>query len=234
MTLLEYVYDLRGIIRNNRLVDDDRLDDRLLREWVHTNRSAWIRKESSKGGWQIPTQIVQSLGAVLLEVSDRSKSIALLTTGGSILRTTLEIPKTVELKNRDGITEVGPIDPIALAFSYVTIKRARFFGNGRFNKSAICAFPYDSRIYLWANLTNVSFYKYIRYIGVHGIFEDPTEAEQFNHVNGQPCYSDDDEYPMSSWMWKFLREEILEANIDKLLRIPVDKSNDADDDTQER
>ena len=234
MTLNQYIYDLRGIIRNNRLADDDRLSNRLLKEWVRTHRAVWIRRESSHGGWQVPRQIIQSLGCVLLEVSDRSKCPDLLTTGGSVLRTVLEIPKTIEFKNRDGIIECGPVDKIALPFSYVPIERARFFGNGRFNKSAICAFPYDSRIYLWANLTNTSFYKYIRYIGVHAVCEDPTEAAQFNHISGLACYSDDDEYPMNSWMWKFLRSEILEANFELLMQVPVDKTNDADDDTKER
>lgn len=231
MTLNQYTYDLKGIIRNNRLADDDRLDDRLLREWVHTHRAVWIRQESSKPGWQVDRQIGQDIYDTL-EVADRSR-VSSFTTGGSILRTVKDIPKTIELKNKSGLLEVGPIDKMALPFSYVTLHRARSFGQGKFNKAAICAFPYDNRIYLWANLTNASFYKYIRYIGMFGLFEDPTQASQFNHISGAACYSDDDEYPMNSWMWKYLREEILEANLEKLMKIPVDKTNDADDDTKE-
>jgi hypothetical protein len=227
MTLNEIIFDLRGIIRNNRLADDDRLDNRLLKEWVHTNRAVWIRRESSKGGWQVDRQIIQDIYCDL-EVTDRSK-VSGLTTGGSVLRTTQDIPKAIELKNKSGILEVGPVDRIALPFSFVTLNRARVFGNGRFNGKSICAFPYDSRIYLWANMSNESFYKYIRYIGMHILAEDPTEAARFKHVNGDTLYSDDLEYPMNSWMWKFLREEILEANFEALMKTPTDKNNDADD-----
>ena len=233
MTLNEIVYDLRMLVRNNRLTANDRLDDRLLKEWVHTHRATWIRQESSKPGWQVPREIVQSLGCVLLEVSDRSKCTALLTTSGSILRTVLDIPKAIELKNKSGVIEVGPVDKLALPFSYVTINRARFIGQGKFNKSAICAFPYDSKIYLWAEMTNRSLFKYIRYIGVHIISEDPTEVAKFNHADGTTCYSDDQEYPMNSWMWKYIREEIKKTNLEPLLKIPTDKQNDADDNTQE-
>ena len=232
MTLNQHVYDLREIIRNNRLADDDRLSNRLLKEWVHTNRADWIRRESSKSGWKLPRQIVQSLGCVLLEVSDRSKCPVLLTTSGSILRTSRDLPKSIELKNRDGVIEVGPVDKIALPFSYVPVERARFFGHGKFNGSAICAFRYDNRIYLWAQLTNESFYKYIRYIGVDGIWEDPTEVANFSHIDGTACYSDDDEYPMNSWMWKYMRDEILKANFELLMEAPTDKKNDADDQTR--
>ena len=232
MTLNQSVYDLRGIIRNNRLADDDRLDDRLLKEWIHTNRAVWIRQESGKSAWQVPRQIIQSLGCVLLEVSDRSKCPVLLTTSGSILRTNRDLPKSIELKNRDGVIEVGPVDKIALPFSYVPVERARFFGHGKFNGTAICAFRYDNRIYLWAQLTNESFYKYIRYIGVDGIWEDPTEVANFSHIDGTACYSDDDEYPMNSWMWKYMRDEILKANFELLMKAPTDKKNDADDQTR--
>jgi len=225
MTLNQIIYDLRGIISQQHLADDTRLDDRLLKEWVHTTRAVWIRRESSKGGWQIDRQITQDVHDTL-EVSDRSK-VSNLVTGGSILRSSTDIPKTIELKNKSGIIEVGPVEKIALPFSFVPLHRARTFASGRFNGSAICAFLYGSRIYLWANMTNESFYKYIRYIVVNGIFEDPTEAEQFTHVDNTPCYSDDDEYPMNSWMWKFAREELLQANFELLTKAPEDRDNDA-------
>lgn len=234
MTLREYIYDLKMLLRNNRLVDDDRLTDRLVKEWINTSRAEGIKKESAKPGWQVPEQLIQSLGCINLEVSDRSHCPSLLTTGGSILRTSQDIPKTVSLRNRDGIIEVGPVDKIALPFSYVPIHRARFIGNGKFNSTAISAFMFDKRIYLWANLTNASFYKYIRYIGVRAICEDPTEAARFNHVDGTPCYTDDSEYPMDVWMWNYIKNDLAEKVIKYLLEVPVDKTNNAEDATQER
>ena len=230
MTLLEIIYDLRGIISNNRLTDDTRLDDRLLKEWVHTHRAVWIRRESSKGGWQVDRQIVQDIYDTL-EVANRSQ-VSGFTTKGSILRTSQELPKSIELKNKSGYLEIGPTDRLALPFSFVTIDRARTFGSGRFNSKAICAFEYDRRMYLWARMTNENFYKYIRYIGIHGLLEDPSEAARINHVNGDPCYSDDDEYPMNSWMWKYLREEIINANFELLQKAQTDKTNDGDDETR--
>ena len=157
MTLNQYIYDLRGIISQHRLVDDTRLDDRLLKEWVHTQRAVWIRRESSKGGWQADRQIGQDIH-VELEVSDRSKVIG-FTTGGSILRSTLRIPKTVELKNRPAIMEVGPIDNIAMPFSFVSVNRARTFASGRFNTDAICTFLFNMYLYVWAHERNKSFFK---------------------------------------------------------------------------
>ena len=230
MKLSEHIYDLRGIISRNKLTDDTRLDDRLLKEWVHTHRAVWIRRESSKGGWQADRQIGQDITCPL-EVSDRSK-VSNLVTGGSILRTALELPKTIELRNRTAIMEVGPIDKIALPFSFVPLHRARTFASGKFNQGAVCAFEYARRIYLWALMTNESFLKYLRYIGVHGIFQDPTEAAIFSHVNGDACYTDNDEYPMNAWMWKFMREEILEANFELLTKAPTDTVNDANDQTR--
>lgn len=228
MTLNEATYELKMIIRRNNLSDDDRLDNRLVRDWIHGQRELWIRNEVNKNR-MVDQSIIQSLGCVNLEVADRS-SCPSFTTGYSVLQTSQDIPKRIELNNWDGIFEVGPIDKIARRFSYINISRARFAGNGQFNSKIIYAFPYGNRIMLIAkDMESGSFLKYLRYIGVRGLFADPTEVASFTHVDGTACYSNDDDYPMNRWMWQYMRQAILEANFDLLIRTPTDKVNNAND-----
>jgi len=228
MTLNKAIYELRELLRRNNLFDDDRLDDRLLKHWVHTQRALWIRNEINKNR-SIDEQIIQSLGCVNLEVADRS-SCPSFTTGYSVLQTVEDIPKTIELNTSDGIIEVGPIDRIARPFSYTNINRARVAGNGRFNSKIIFAFRYHQKILVIAkNMQSESFAKYLRYIHVRGVFENPEDVATFTHIDGAACYTDDDDYPMNTWMWNYIKESIIKFNFRDLLINPVDKVNDADE-----
>ncbi len=227
MVLAEYIYELRLIIRRENLYDDDRLDDRLLKHWIHNQRSLWLRNEMNKPR-SVDEQIIQSLGAVALEVADRSTSLSYLT-GYSVLQTASDIPKVIELNNGDGIIEVGPVDKISRPFSYINIQRSRFIGNGRFNKNCIYAFRYGNRILLAAKeMESGSFLKYMRYITVRGVFENPLDVATFNHVSGDSCYDvNTDDYPLNRWMWNYIRDMIIKTNFDLLVQAPTDKANDS-------
>jgi hypothetical protein len=228
MTLNEAIYDVRSIIRRNNLSDDDRLDDRLLKHWIHNQRALWIRNETNKNH-TIDDQVAQTIGCMELEMADRSACPS-FTTGYSVLQTVEDIPKIIELNRTDGIIEVAPIDKIARPFSYVNIQRARYGGNGRFNSNIIFAFRYHQKILLISkNMEADSFAAYIRYLRVKAIFENPEDVAIFSHVNGDPCYSDDMEYPMNNWMWNYIRDQVIKTNFNLLVTAPSDKVNDGDD-----
>lgn len=227
MTLQDAINELRLVIRQQNLYDDDQLDDRLLKDWVNNQRALWVRNEMNKPR-SVDEQIVQTLGCVSLEVGDRSNCPSYLT-DFNILQTSQDMPKTIELNNGDGIIEVAPVDRIAYPFSYVTLQRFRFGGNGQFNKNIIFATRYGQRI-LVRSASNENFSKYLRYLRIRGVFEDPEAVAEFSHVDGTACYSDSDEYPMNRWMWQYIRDEILKANFEALVTAPTDKVNDASED----
>lgn len=224
MTHQKAVNELRLVIRQQNLYDDDQLDDRLLKDWVNNQRALWLRNEMNKPR-SVDEQIIQTLGAVALEVSDRT-SLPSYITGYHILQTDTDIPKTIELNNGDGLIEVAPVDRIAYPFSYVPLQRFRFSGNGKWNTNIIFATRYEQRILVMSK-GDQSFAKYLRYLRIRGVFEDPEAVANFTHISGEACYSDSDDYPMNRWMWIYIREEILKANFRELITAPTDKVNDA-------
>jgi succinate dehydrogenase/fumarate reductase-like Fe-S protein len=69
----------------------------------------------------------------------------------------------------------------------------------------------------------------VKYITVRGIFEDPTSLKQFtNCVNGNPCYSNSDPYPLNLWMWEYIKPQILNQLMQKGAN-QQDDSNNAED-----
>lgn len=223
MTLQDAINELRLVIRQQNLYDDDQLDDRLLKDWVNNQRALWLRNEMNKPR-SVDEQIIQTLAAVELEVADRGLTPYL--TGHHVLQTNVDIPKTIELNNGDGIIEISPVDKIAYPFSYVTLQRFRFAGNGKFNNNIIFTTRHEQRILVRSN-GDQSFAKYLRYLRIRGVFEDPEAVANFTHVDGSACYSDSDDYPMNRWMWNYIREAILQANFKELISAPTDKVNDA-------
>jgi hypothetical protein len=227
-TFRQYIYEVRLRVRQLNLYDDDKLDDRLIKFWINNERSLWIRNEMNKPR-SVDEQIIQTLGCCRLEVADRSSCPTGLT-GYSILQTVDDIPKVIELNNGDGILEVGPVDKIARPFSYITLSRARFVGNGRFNSKIIFAFRYGLKILLIAkDMESGSFLKYLRYIRVRGVFVDPEKVAIFTHVDGTTCYSDNDDYPMNEWMWNYIRNQITKDNFQLITNAPTDKVNDSNE-----
>ncbi len=224
MTIGQGTDELRLVIRQQNLYDDDQLDDRLLKVWINNQRALWLRNEMNKPR-SVDEQIIQSLGAVPLEVADQSSHPSYLT-GYEMLQTSVDIPKTIELNNGDGLVEVAPLDKIAYPFSYVTLQRFRFSGNGKWNQNTVFAARYGQRILVMSKGLQ-SFAKYLRYLRIRGVFEEPEAVANFTHINGDACYSDSDDYPLNKWMWNYIREEILKANFRELITAPTDKINDS-------
>jgi hypothetical protein len=225
MTLREIISELRLTIRAQQLYDDDELDDRLLKHWVHNQRALWIRNEINKNH-SVDDQIIQK-ACLQMEVADRS-DCPVQTTQFDVLRSIYEIPKTIELHHNDGIVRVGPIDVLAQDYSYVPLSRAKMAGNGRFNTKVVFAFRYHNRMYIHSQKTS-NYARYIRYIMIYGLFEDPTALSRFTHIDDTPCYSDNNDYPLNSWMWNYIKSQILRAEFDLLIQAPVDNVNDSSD-----
>jgi hypothetical protein len=226
-TFKHYINEVRLRIRQLNLYDDDKLDDRLIKFWINNQRSLWLRNDMNKPH-DVDESIIQPL-VDKLEVADRSL-VPVYLTGYSVLRTVHDIPKPIELNNGDGIMEVGPVDEIARRFSYVNISRARFAGNGRWNSRVIFAFRYGLRfLVISKDMESGSFLKYMRYLKIRGVFYNPEELANFTHVDGSPCYSDNDDYPMNEWMWNYIRDQITKDNFELVTNAPTDKVNDANE-----
>ena len=225
MTLQQAYNQLRLDIRRQKLYDDDQLDDRLMKDWIKDQRALWLRNEMNKPR-SVDEQIIQTLGCVPLEVADKSSCPSYLT-DYHILQTNVDIPKTIELNNGDGIIEIGYVDKMAYPTSYVTLQRLRFAGNGKFNRNIIHVARHGQRILLKTTAGAQNYGNYLRYLRIRGVFEDPEAVANFTHVNGDPCYSDSDDFPMNRWMWNYIKEAIKQANFKELITAPTDEINDA-------
>lgn len=224
MTLNQYIYDIKMLLRNNHIVDGDELSDRLIEFWIISQRATWLRRRDKlfiKKDHSISQVFIDSVISI-----DNSYLPELVESGYKILRTMHKIPEPVNFEAWDGIISTGPIDMTRKRFNHEEYYQAVDSGHGRFNRSQIFTFYLEGYIYLISKSHN-NYWHYISQLAVNGIWNDPRKLAEFIHVDGAPCWSEESEYPISLELWAYMKEAIVKQNIDVLLRVPIDISNDA-------
>lgn len=226
----EIIYDLLTIVRP-QLSDDSEIDVRQIGFWVDTTRAMFIRQEMNKKR-SVDTELIQTLCADLEEV-DASDCCDVEIGCDTLLRTTKEVPPTVELYQKEAIFRVAGINKLKKPFSYVDYARIPWVGSGRFNKENIYAFIHNKYMYIFS--PGNPEWKFLENISIRGVFEDPREASKFKDCNtGAACYTDDSEYPMKAWMLPAMKEAILKSNL--LIQAQAeqqgDESNNASSDVK--
>lgn len=221
-TYNEIIYSVLDKLKPH-LTDDIDISPREVGWEIDNVRALLLRNELNKNR-TIDANIIQDLGCVEMEVSDRAECCD-VSTGCKIIRTKLEIPTAIELYNSTGITRVGPVDKMEQDFSFITYNRAKFAGSGKYNQNIIYAFLRNKRIYLVSKNDKV---KFIKYINVAGVFENPTDVTPFTNCGGSSCFSGDSEYPANNWMIPTIQEMVINKFIGSL-QMPKDTTNDGSD-----
>jgi len=219
LTKKHLIYELLNIIRAGKGgdSDDETISHELLSYWIDSARNVLIRQDLEKNR-TISNNIRQSLGCVPVSLVDASVCCNLVTEC-KVYRTSVKIPKTIELYQRDLITRVGPASITQPAFQLIPYERAAWVkygplpGINRIPK----AFLFDSYIYILVpNLDIV-----LTSINIQGVFASPQEVSTFNTCEGTICYSDDSPYPISEHMLDPLKKIVLEY-----LRISANQPTD--------
>lgn len=218
-TLNELTYQVLEGVRND-ITDDDSIDKRLIHDIIHGQRALWLRNELNKDR-HISDVFIQRLNCLPVSLVDAAECCD-FSSDCKVLRTQQQIPQPIGLHNKDAIVRVGPTILTLRPYSFMTYDRALFFGNGRVNRHSKAAYLRNGYIYVVSKDPAVNL---LQSISVHGIFENPTEVTDLTSCDGSPCWSVDDEYPITEWLWQYVRPEVQKILLAKL-SIPSDRSND--------
>lgn len=216
-TLDLIAYEIIELVRPNR-VDDSDIDLRLVKERINDLRALYLRQELGKMT-SVEQVYVQDLGTVALEEVDPIEDSSITTGTNYILRTTVDIPKPIELKGKLLFTRIGPIDKTEPDFDIYNYEKTYYSGERRFGKARVRAFYRNNRIYIY-NDECVDFLKLLENINIQGVFEDPDE------VSSNECFDSSDKYPMSRWMKENIIRQIV-AELTNKISQPEDKINNA-------
>jgi len=197
----------------------------LFTDLINGQRALWLRNEYNKNR-SIDPYVLQDLSCLELELVNPIDCCIDVPAKCEVLRTKVQIPNTIEFYFTKGIATIGPADIMMPRFVLIDYSRVPYIGHGRTTQRAIYAFLYNNYLYITSKNPSVNLTKYIT---VRGIFEDPTTLKQFvSCVNGKPCYSSSEPYPLNLWMWEYMKPQILNQLMQKGTN-QQDDSNNAED-----
>ena len=226
-TLQELTYLILETIRDNEIVDDEKIDLRLIQDWVIMKRSDFLRQKSSNNfnpNKSINLNNYQNMDLTVAvgESSSTGFNEYPFDDTADPNRQLREIVTSVEdipsiLENKQGPMIYGLEDPdlMKLPFSVIPYDYMRFAGNGKFNTNLIFGSLRDNKIY----------FKYNEYfdsntdVVLRAIFEDPREVPNYNIKT--------DRFPVSCELLEAIKNTIFDKDFRTLLMGKSDEVNDA-------
>ena len=220
-TLNTIVTDLILIIRSSMVASTEVISRRQLEDWVHQYRAVLLKRDLDKKGRRPNPEYIQEIDHLKLSLIDETGDNQLtgLSKGKYLMKTDLELPKTLDLNNKSGLMYVGTADGNEI--SYITEARSKWQRYKKYTADDTICFQRGSYLYLISK-------EPIEYLSVRGIFEIPPEVGRFvNPITNQPYYNSDSKYPVPINLVPVIKEMILTKELQIEATAPSDDENDA-------
>lgn len=219
MTLKEISWDLLEIVRAGSVSKSETISIRQIESWIASYRALLIKQAYEKSYYTSP-QLIQSLNCISLNQVDKAECCDIGITSCTVLKSAVVMPK-VTRSNTGGdlITFVGAID--GKPFQLLSEQRAYWYQWRPWVFNDTYAYLKNNYMYI---INNPGLEKFT----LRAVFEDPMDIVNYiNSCTGVPCYSVDDEYPISIDMLPTLKALILKQELGIMTISASDKNNDA-------
>jgi len=216
-TLAKLIKDVQLIAASGPVPDDFRMSDRLVENWITQIRSTLIAQGLEKRK-DISDVWIQTIGCLELETVDEAECCD-IEIGCTLLKSVRQIPTTIETKDSNLIIGVTGLDNTHI--TQTNRFKRRYKKYSRYTGSNKGWYLKDNYIYVIND--NI-----LKYVNVHGIFDDPRELASFKNCSGETCFSFDSNYPVSTKMADSIVNIIIQTKVKPFMTFPQDLSNDSE------
>lgn len=197
MTLRKLVNEIE-----NSLPDDYKhIDKRLIIRVLNEQRAIWLKNQFNQNR-SIDNIVKQSI-YVDVKLVNRVETVEALSKD-NILKSTVEIPETLNRHHKDTIMSVSNYDILSEKYNYITKEQAIYSGNGFTNRNKIFCFLYKDHLFIKTTKSNPKI-NLIKKVVIEGVFEDPVEAFELNN-NTDSFYM---EYPIPITSFTYIKQNII-------------------------
>ena len=208
MSIRDYIDSLRNIIRRYN-VDNTEMDDRIILDWINSQRALWLKNELNKGR-SIEDNVKQTIDGIELEVVNAS-SFSPVYASDYLLKSKQQIPKMIELSHYFGHLLIRNSNIRSVRYNYVHRDRIPYVGNGKFNKDKIFVTLYNNFLYVMTTRQNPKI-NLLTHLSIESIFEDPREPYYYSSKGKELNYDvRAEEYPISKTMWDYMVNAIIQT-----------------------
>lgn len=213
MSLNNLIDNILQIARNNNVVESEHLSRHQIALWIHYYRAFMIKQ------WIDRERLLDDIDEMFIQTIEPIHLDKVETSPGKIVYVgDRELPKLIKFNKRVGVVAVRDMygNLIQLG-SYTKAKLQKY-------RKATCAdyiaWVKGNKIYVEGD-SNL-----LEWISVDVIAEDPTDLGD--------CWDPDDEYPIPGAMIPTIVQLIMERELNVMVRMPSDTTNNSEDNTQNR
>lgn len=222
MTLNKMIYEVWELLRRN-IVDDDEIDERLIKDLIIEQYQTWIKNEVNKTDDY--EKFSTPLGYYTFTPDDGSFDIV-IDVDTKVLVSTTTLPKFIYRNGKPVITVIQSPDVKSIPIKLVKQKGLWSRGNSRFNSRQIFALHIKNleKLFLVSNDSNN--YAGIGRLYLEGVLENPTDLSAFD--------PDTTEFPLTDGGWTYIQDYVLNKLIGKIKSTEDKDNNSTNDYIQER
>lgn len=213
MTLDEITDNILQIARNNNVAESEHLSRRQIQLWIHYYRAFMIKQ------WIDKERELENLDEMFIQTIQPIHLNKVETAPGKLLYVgDKELPKLIQFNNRVGVISVKDMYGNLIQIGNQTKSKLQRY------RKATCgdyiAWVKGNKIYVEGDSNK------LEYISVDVIAEDPTSLVD--------CWSPDMEYPIPASMIPTIIDMILKRELQVMVQMPSDTTNNSEDNTQNR
>lgn len=215
-TIVENILEM---FNGGRLKDEYRPSVRQIKFMLYYWRATLIRRDMDKNG-MLADSIKQSF-CINFDTVDESECCD-VETGCTIIRSIDKIPSPIMLKGGEDL-QVWPNSKISTPYTKVHQAAVSDLSGNKYTQKEIKWFLENGYIYL---VSSNPLNKIITKGRITGSFENPYLAARFTTCSGEPCYTDDSEFPMPMYMIEQFIRAIFSGELRFTKETPEDIEND--------
>lgn len=224
MTLTEIAYMCLEQIRSNKIVDDEEIDLRLIKDWIKLKRATFLKNKSNTNH-RINLNNVQYQPFTIEKINTIVTPVAFPFADTTIQKYTIfksieTIPGIVEGKLGPLILDLSNNDINKLNYKVVSFDNLRFTGNGLFNSKLVYAALRDEYIYLQQKSDDTFLSANLNCI-IGAVFNNPADVTGFD--------ADISDYPCSLDVIEYIKNAIYDTEFKVWLNSKEDELNNAND-----
>jgi len=217
VSLAAIIQDLLWLIRGSEVTQSESISWRQIENWIHQYRATMIKRDLDKNKYPNPDYIqeIQALKMIVVNRADDST----IPTGKLLLKSELQLPKTIDFNYSQGFTYIGTLDGKELQL--VPQSRVKWQKEKEYTSTQPLVFYKNRHLYIENDFV-------IEYLSVRGIFEVPNEVGNFvNPYTLQPEFTIDSAYPIPITMLPGLKDLILQKELNVMVKTTTDTENDS-------
>lgn len=223
ITANHLIADIRGIASSGGNPNEFKISDRQILYWAEQTRSILIAQALAKKD-DIHDSWIQFIGCVELECVDESEC-CLVDTGCYVLKSLKQIPGTIDGWEDNSIVSVTTLAGNTISKSNHV--RQKYNKYNKYTSKQRGWFLRDGYLYILNDIQ-------LTYVNVAGLFEFPSELENFVACDNQSCWTYDSNYPITANMASVITDIVVKTKVNPFMMFPQDNTNDSDGSTPQQ